>query len=274
MGQLERLRQERNMTQEELADTSGVSRSTIARLESDPGEWNRVRRSTLRKIAAALGTDSDTLAASDPDSDPDSTPDPTPALPDRGAPRTEATARAGRTINPVLPITDRAGLPRPAHLDEDWMQQFLCYLEAMRDAYQSFVDQVAATDAMTDADLDRLNTLTADALATWSRRHLRRMPTAGTAGQDISANDPTTTTPSTEGQVIGTDDALTLGLRTARSAPIGPVTTTAARLNEIRGSRHDRIQDSAGTEFLVECRHDTESEDPNDHPFQVPVAEE
>ncbi len=46
-------RKEKNLTQEELANLSGISRATISRLEN--GEEVEVKLSTLEAIANALG---------------------------------------------------------------------------------------------------------------------------------------------------------------------------------------------------------------------------
>jgi transcriptional regulator with XRE-family HTH domain len=52
MSKLERVRRMQALTQEELAERSGVTRSTISRLEDG---LQQARPSTLRKLAAALG---------------------------------------------------------------------------------------------------------------------------------------------------------------------------------------------------------------------------
>ena len=54
MRKLERARRTHALTQEELAERSGVTRSTISRLEDGLQE---ARPSTLRKLAAALGVE-------------------------------------------------------------------------------------------------------------------------------------------------------------------------------------------------------------------------
>ncbi len=54
MRKLERARRTLALTQEELAERSGVTRSTISRLEDGLQE---ARPSTLRKLAAALGVE-------------------------------------------------------------------------------------------------------------------------------------------------------------------------------------------------------------------------
>jgi predicted transcriptional regulator len=51
---LKRLREGRFLTQEELAERSGVSRPTIARLESSGDD---ARLKTIRKLAEALGVE-------------------------------------------------------------------------------------------------------------------------------------------------------------------------------------------------------------------------
>jgi len=53
--QLIALREAKSLTQDELADKSGVSRPQISRLEND--EIDNPRRATLLKLAEALGTD-------------------------------------------------------------------------------------------------------------------------------------------------------------------------------------------------------------------------
>jgi transcriptional regulator with XRE-family HTH domain len=57
--QLTALREARSLTQDELADKSGVSRPQISRLEND--EIDNPRRATLLKLAEALGTDAAAL---------------------------------------------------------------------------------------------------------------------------------------------------------------------------------------------------------------------
>ena len=51
---IRKLREQQGMTQEELANKSGVSRQTISALES--GKSENVLTGTLASIAAALGT--------------------------------------------------------------------------------------------------------------------------------------------------------------------------------------------------------------------------
>ncbi|MBR6707912.1 MAG: helix-turn-helix transcriptional regulator [Clostridia bacterium] len=53
------VREEMRMTQEELAEKSGVSRATIIAIERD--ETKDVKASTLLKLAQALGTTVDKL---------------------------------------------------------------------------------------------------------------------------------------------------------------------------------------------------------------------
>jgi transcriptional regulator with XRE-family HTH domain len=52
LTRLRRLREEAALTQQELAEKSGVSRAALVKIESCESE---PRASTLRKIAAALG---------------------------------------------------------------------------------------------------------------------------------------------------------------------------------------------------------------------------
>ena len=63
LKQLGRLRIARSMTQERLAELSGVARSTIAELEAEnrPARW-----STQRKLAEALGVSVETLVRNSP----------------------------------------------------------------------------------------------------------------------------------------------------------------------------------------------------------------
>lgn len=51
---IKEVREEKRMTQEELAEKSGVSRSTIVALEK--GTMNDVKMSTLQKLASAMNT--------------------------------------------------------------------------------------------------------------------------------------------------------------------------------------------------------------------------
>ncbi len=60
MERLRTLRRLRAMSQEELAEASGVGRATISRIER--GETGAHGR-TLRKLAAALGVDVEELVA-------------------------------------------------------------------------------------------------------------------------------------------------------------------------------------------------------------------
>jgi transcriptional regulator with XRE-family HTH domain len=55
------LRRRKKLTQHELAAASGVSQGTIARIESGDRKGERVRFSTQRKLAAALGVDPDVV---------------------------------------------------------------------------------------------------------------------------------------------------------------------------------------------------------------------
>jgi transcriptional regulator with XRE-family HTH domain len=58
-----RLREERALTQSELAETSGVSLSTVSRLEQTSLP---VRAGTIRKLARALDVKPMTLTTADP----------------------------------------------------------------------------------------------------------------------------------------------------------------------------------------------------------------
>ena len=51
---IKEVREEKRMTQEELAEKSGVSLSTIVALEK--GTMNDVKMSTLQKLASAMDT--------------------------------------------------------------------------------------------------------------------------------------------------------------------------------------------------------------------------
>lgn len=51
---LKEVREEKRMTQEELAEKSGVSRQTIISIEND--KTTDVKVSTLQKLASAMGT--------------------------------------------------------------------------------------------------------------------------------------------------------------------------------------------------------------------------
>ena len=60
MGQIiKKLRKGRGFTQEELAEKSGVSRTTISNLENDSNKTVNTR--TLNKIASALGVKLESL---------------------------------------------------------------------------------------------------------------------------------------------------------------------------------------------------------------------
>lgn len=55
------IREERNMTQEELERISGVSRQTISAIENDKVKAGEVKVGTLLALAAALQTTIDNL---------------------------------------------------------------------------------------------------------------------------------------------------------------------------------------------------------------------
>lgn len=61
---IKEIREKAHMTQQELADKSGVSRTTIAMLESSESEKNTTTQ-TLSKIASALGITVDALFFTD-----------------------------------------------------------------------------------------------------------------------------------------------------------------------------------------------------------------
>ena len=52
MNRLKEVREEKNVSQEKLAELSGISRQTISKIETDP-EFN-ARVDTLKKLAEAL----------------------------------------------------------------------------------------------------------------------------------------------------------------------------------------------------------------------------
>ena len=54
MNRLKEVREEKNISQEKLAELSGISRQTISKIETDP-EFN-ARVDTLKKLAEALET--------------------------------------------------------------------------------------------------------------------------------------------------------------------------------------------------------------------------
>jgi transcriptional regulator with XRE-family HTH domain len=64
---LERARQAKRMTQEQLAAASGVKQSHISRLES--GDIKDIKGSTLRRLARALGVTTDELLGMDEEED-------------------------------------------------------------------------------------------------------------------------------------------------------------------------------------------------------------
>ncbi|MCR5811444.1 MAG: helix-turn-helix transcriptional regulator [Lachnospiraceae bacterium] len=53
MNRLKEIREERNISQVKLAEMSGITRQTIAKIESDPQA--SVKVATLQKLADALG---------------------------------------------------------------------------------------------------------------------------------------------------------------------------------------------------------------------------
>ena len=59
MEKLKALREERNMTQEELAEKSGISRVTISKLES--GAQKVTTNTTILQLARALNVDAGVL---------------------------------------------------------------------------------------------------------------------------------------------------------------------------------------------------------------------
>lgn len=63
MDNLKALREERQMTQDELAEKSGVSRVTISKLES--GAQNVTTNTTIIKLARALNVDAGDLLSPD-----------------------------------------------------------------------------------------------------------------------------------------------------------------------------------------------------------------
>jgi len=62
--QLRRLRRQRRLSQEQLADRAGISLATVARLERTPRTICRTR--TLSRLAAALGEESAALTPGGP----------------------------------------------------------------------------------------------------------------------------------------------------------------------------------------------------------------
>jgi len=60
-GNVKDLRERKVLTRKELSELSGVDEATIYRIER--GRTGRPRPSTLRKLAAALGVDAETLAS-------------------------------------------------------------------------------------------------------------------------------------------------------------------------------------------------------------------
>lgn len=54
-GKLKKIREQMQLTQEELAKQSNVSRATISAIENGDGNYN-VTMGTLRKLAIALNT--------------------------------------------------------------------------------------------------------------------------------------------------------------------------------------------------------------------------
>lgn len=188
------------------------------------------------------------------------------ALADKVAARL-STASSVEEPDIYQPLTARAMMPRRAHVEDSIDEQGLCFVEGQRQAWEDWMslpDEQQTDQALAD--------MSAQARSRWADWHGVDPGTPRPGPQTLESRDiyaiPEYETAWTRfwgnGERLVPRDAGVDGIT-------GPLKTKAARAWEQDGDLFDRVQDDRNAEVCVRCRHETESEDPADHPFQLPA---
>jgi transcriptional regulator with XRE-family HTH domain len=280
---LKALRESKRFTKSELARQSGLSLSTINRLEKEPEEWNGVNHRTVEKIGSVLGVGKDyfLLDSDEPTEDSSSANSRTKAT--KVSPELvsffsqmgfvpSSTSNTALKLTQPIKVDDSA--PRRAHLQEPWDEQGKCLLERVRKVYLSWSDG-------DQQDRGSLQNMLYDEVDTWADQHgVERDDSQDIAihGDDPDADDPSNGDPSSAA-IITPDTVLYEeyndltkwgGVRMQKEGFAGKLINpgseikTAKAYVEIDGDFYDRIQ-AGRKSFYVPCTHGNQSNDVSQH---------
>lgn len=153
MERLKKMRSEAKLSRNQLAMLSGVSESTIYKLEKDTNRWGDISDRTVSLLSGVfrvspqyfLGEGEDKKMSVDLNQN---------TATQRGKQQgtgvknlEESQVKIVNMISPqpleidvLKPVTARADLPRPEHVNETWKEQTACFLEGQRRAYFQFIN--------------------------------------------------------------------------------------------------------------------------------------
>lgn len=268
---LRKLREELGMTQNDLANASGISESQIRNLEMRPATWDGARHTTILNISRALGVEPEFFFTED-DSDVN------PPRPIRVRARNHFSA-----VQPTIQIhkpfrDDIHELPRQAHRQEPWNDQYLCLMEHIRQAVIQYAD----------GDVDDLNVLIGaidNAVLDWGEQHgVQPSVHADLDDDDDSDNDvPVDLTdprvaliqPDDEiytkakGFIPGVDDRLRpAGTADSLGWKSGTEVVTVQARDWWDGKYFDAIKVDGRVYYIV-CKHSTKSRKVEDHQYLI-----
>jgi|GEM_PF-4643232 len=256
-------RQKAGLRQRDLAERAGLTLTRVSLLETNAGEWRKLRPDNVKALADALGVTVADLQGTTPAVE-------AAAAGDNGQVASDAlsSARPVRVAQrptslewdirrPLAPGADR---PRPDHQGERWDAQGACLMEHLRRAYIEWVDDLDYDPANPDVGelLDRFD----DATQRWARRHGMMVPRDAERAY-AAPDDPV--------WVLADDGARIEGRSTAkmmrpewRTEYVVPAPDDAPE--ELRRSgRMDVVRDADGRLYAVPCAHETPQNDPGLH---------
>lgn len=278
---LKALRESKRFTKSEFARKSGLSLSTVNRLEKDPDEWKGVNHRTVEKIGSVLGVGTDYFST-DPDE-----PSEDPSSANSRAKATKVSpelvsffsqmgfvpnSNSNTALKLTQPIKGDDSAPRRAHLQEPWDEQGKCLLERVRKVYLSWSDG-------DQQDRKSLQDMLYDEVDTWADQHGVEQNDAQDItihGDDPEADDPGD--PSSAA-IITPDTVLYeeynnltkwggVGMRkeglAGKLINPGSEIKTAKAYVEIDGDFYDLIQ-TGRKSFYVPCTHGNQSNDVSQH---------
>lgn len=154
MERLITMRSDAKMSRNRLAQLSGVSESTIYKLEKDLERWDDISDRTVLLLSEVFGV-SPQYFLGEGEGEKMSVNFNTTKEAQRGNKRVKGEETLEETkqvkivnmispqpteIDVLKPVTARADLPRPEHVNETWKEQTACFLEGQRRAYFQFIN--------------------------------------------------------------------------------------------------------------------------------------
>ncbi|WP_035463569.1 helix-turn-helix domain-containing protein [Alicyclobacillus macrosporangiidus] len=281
---LKRLRYANGLSQQKLAQASGVSFATIRRLETDPDYWDVVTDRTLMPIARSLDVPADYFTR-DEDDDPEKLP--TPHVPGSKASgiRQEDLQALIAALQPKVqahkPIREGMDdLPLRSHRDEPWNDKMLCLLEHVRRAVMDWSEEEHS-----DEYASLLDAITAE-VDEWARRH--GVPVPDDYRDNIKGNEDDVQGGRNQASkrnaaAIGANETLyelhrsVLGDQLRKAGKAGDLLKPGSKPMTVRarirydGDHYDELQ-VGGKKYLVRCPHDTTSTDVKDHSFVLELG--